>query len=157
MRRVVLPSEQQPAEAKTQPQSLQIVLASPEGTLTRINTSVVERAETRAKASTPERTLVTKANVDTVPSSKIALISTPVQNPIQASQDVLATLTTVNALLLLTTRPKFDKTTSEVVFESAKSSATHIEKVPFKESTSSPTLVFPSANEIKIDLLSASQ
>ena len=156
MRKVVLPFEQA-AEVKTQPYNLQIVLASPKGTLARINTSVVERAKTRAKADALEWTLVTEANVDIVPTSKATLVSTPIQTQIQASQDIPTTLITTNVLLLLITRPKFDRTRSEDIFESAKSLAAHIEKVPYAEPILSFAPVFPSANEIQMDLLLANQ
>ena len=76
IRRVVLPSEQQAAEAEIQPQNLEIAPIGLEGILAKINTSVVEKAETRAKAAIVEGTLVTEANVDTAPTSEAALIST---------------------------------------------------------------------------------
>ena len=72
----MLPSEQQAAEAEIQPQSLEIAPIGLEGILAKINTSVVEKAETRAKAAIVEGTLVTEANVDTAPTSEAALIST---------------------------------------------------------------------------------
>ena len=77
-RKVVLLFEQQATEAEIQPQNLEIVPIGLEEILAKINTSVVEKAETRAKAATPEGTLVMEANVDIVPVSEAALIFTPV-------------------------------------------------------------------------------
>ena len=68
---------------------------------------------------------MTEAQVDIVLAFEAALISTLVQNPAQVSQDIHTTPTTANALLLLTTSPKFDRTTTEDIFESTKSSAAH--------------------------------
>ena len=156
MRRVVLSSEQQAAEAGTQRQKLQIFPACPKRTLAKINISVVKRTETRTEAAAPEETLVTEANVDTGFASEATLI-TLVQYLIQASQDVPATPTTANAPLLLTAGLKFDRTTSETVSESAKSSAAHTEEVPSEEPALGPTPIFSIANEIQMDLLLANQ
>ena len=149
MRKLVLPFEQLAVEAETQPKNLQIVPIGPKGTLARIDIGVVERAKTRTKAAAPKGTLAIEAQVDAVPTSKAALISTLVQTQVQASQDILATTTIANALLLLTTRPKFDRTTFEAISELAKSSTTHTEKVPSEEPISGPSHAFPSANDIQ--------
>ena len=58
---------------------------------------------------------MTEAQVDAVLASEVALISTPVQNLAQASQDIPATPTIANALLLLTIGPKFERTTTEAI------------------------------------------
>ena len=62
-----------------------------------------------------------------------------------------------NALLLLTTRPKFSIIAFENISESAKSSATHSDKVPSEELASALAHTFPNANEIQMDLLLANQ
>ena len=101
--------------------------------------------------------MVIEDNANTVPGSETTLISTLVQNPLQASQDVLATLTTTNILLLLTTGPKFDKIASGAISKNAKSLTSHTEKLPSEEPTSSLARVFPNANESQVDLLLANQ
>ena len=75
----------------------------------------------------------------------------------QASQDVPATSTAAHTLLLLTEGPKFDKTVSQAIFESAKSSATHTNKLLSEKLALTPTHAFPSANKIQMDLLLANQ
>ena len=115
MRTVVLASELQAAQAENPSQTLEIVTAGQEGTLVKVDTAVNERDETRVEFVAPKKTLVIEDNVDIVPGSETALISTLVQNLLQASQDVLATLTTTNTLLLLTTGPKFDKIASKAI------------------------------------------
>ena len=72
--------------------------------------------------------MVIKDNAATILGSENALISTSIQNPIQASQHVPTIPTTANTFLLLTTRSKFDKTAFRAVFDNAKSSASHAEK-----------------------------
>ena len=57
--------------------------------------------------------MVSEAQVDAIPAFETTLISTPMQNPTQASQDIPATLTIANALLLLNIGSKFDKTTTK--------------------------------------------
>ena len=56
---------------------------------------------------------------------------------------------------MLTVGPKFDKITLGAMSKNAKSSASHTDKLPFEEPTTSPTHVFPNANEIQMDLLLA--
>ena len=80
MRKVVLASEQQATETKSQPQNLQIVLTGPEGTLAGVDTGVVARAKTRVETIALEGTLLIEDNVDTISASEAALISTLVQN-----------------------------------------------------------------------------
>ena len=127
---MVLASEVQAAQTETQPQNLQILPASKERTLARVNTSVAERVEIRVETIAPEGTLVIEANVDTVLASEATLISTPIQNQMQASQYVPTTLTIGNAISLLTVGPKFDKIGSKAVSESTKSLAAHIDNLP---------------------------
>ena len=126
----MLASEVQAAQTETQPQNLQILPASKERTLARVNTSVAERVEIRVETIAPEGTLVIEANADTVLASEATLISTPIQNQMQASQYVPATLTIGNAISLLTVGPKFDKIGSKASSESTKSLAAHIDNLP---------------------------
>ena len=72
MRKVVLASELQAAQAETQPLPLQTIHASPNGTLARVDTSIVARVEIIVETTTPKGTLVTKVNVE------VALLSTPI-------------------------------------------------------------------------------
>ena len=60
--------------------NLQLIPVGPDGTFANIDTGVVEGAETRVETTAPKGTLVTKANVNTVPAFEATLISTPVQN-----------------------------------------------------------------------------
>ena len=126
----MLASEVQAAQTETQPQNLQILPASKERTLARVNTSVAERVEIRVETIAPEGTLVIEANADTVLASEATLISTPIQNQMQASQYVPATLTIGNAISLLTVGPKFDKIGSKAGSESTKSLTAHIDNLP---------------------------
>ena len=59
--------------------------------------------------------------------------------------------------MLLTIGPKFDRIASATISKSAKSLAALTEKVPFEELASGPVLVFPSANEIQMNLLLTNQ
>lgn len=79
-----------------------------------------ERAETRVESTVPKRTLVIEDNDDIVPASETALISTPIQNPLQVSQEVPTILITANTLLLFTVGLKFYKIAFGAIFENAK-------------------------------------
>ena len=136
---------------------MQLVPTDPEGTM-------VERIEPATEVAALERIeieriqiLVTEAQANVVPTSKAALISTPILHPAIAiaSQDNLATPSTAKTLLLLTTRPKFDRTITKDGSESMKSSAGHTEKLLSKEP--STTDVLPNATEVQIDLILANQ
>ena len=115
---------------------------------------MVERTQTKTKVAAPEGTLVTEAQIDVVLASETAFISIPVQNPTQASQDIPATPTIANTLLL-TTGLKFDRTTTEVASESTKSSAAHTEKLPSKEPSRTNEDVLHNAVEVQMDLILA--
>ena len=56
-------------------------------------------------------------------------------------------------LLLLTIGPKFDRTTTKAIFESAKSSVAYIEKLCSKEQSRTHDNVLPNAAEVQMDLI----
>ena len=142
IRRVIVPLEQQVAQIGTQPQNLEIVLAGPEGTM-------VEGTKTRTEAARPEGTLVTKAQVDAIPAVEATIISIPMQNlTLPTFQDIPATRSAAKTLLLLTTSPRFDKTVIEATPDSAKSLATHTEKLPSKEPSRTQDNVLPNVAEV---------
>ena len=92
---------------------------------------MVEGTETNTEAAALERILVTGAQVDAIPASKVAIISTLVQNlTLPTFQDIPATPSTTKTLLLLTTGQMFDRTVAKDAFDFAKSSTAHIEKLP---------------------------
>ena len=107
-----------------------------------------ERVEDRAESGAKERIVVIEENVDIVLALEVALISTPIQNILKASQEVFTTPTTANTLLMLTNGPKFDKTTSGISSENDKSLVSHTEKLLSEEPTSSLARVFLNVNEI---------
>ena len=72
-----------------------------------------------------------------------------------ASQDIPATPTTAKTLLLLTSRPGFDRTTNQAGSESVKSSIAHIEKLPFEEPTT--IYVLPNAANVQLDIILVNQ
>ena len=74
------------------------------------------------------------------------------------SQEIPATLVTAKTLLLLTSRPKFDRTVTPIDFEPAQSSASqsgHTAKLPFK--APSNVDAFLDATEVQMHLLLANQ
>ena len=70
-----------------------------------------------------------------------------------ASQDIPATPTTAKTFLLLTSGPKFDKTTTQVGFESTKSLASHTEKLPSEELSTVDVLL--NVIDVHMDLIFA--
>ena len=81
-------------------------------------------------------------------------------NPIIAIvfQDVPATPVTAQTLLLLTSTPKYDRTTTPAISEPQQSSASHsqhTEKLPYGDPSS--VEVFQNAAEAQMDLLLANQ
>ena len=125
MKRAVVPSVQQfeqLEQAAAQPLNLPLVPSTQER-------SMVERIETETIAVAPERiepkkdlALVTDS---IVPDLEIAPPTTPMPKPasVIAFQEIQATPTTAKTLLLLTFGPKFDRTGTQVGFDSTKSSA----------------------------------
>ena len=117
MRRAVMPSvhqEEQVGQTAIQPLNLPLVPAKQERV-------TVERNETAIVAATLERTktnrtlaLVTEPQVVHVPAIEATHISILMPKPVSAttSQEIPATPTIVKTLLLLTSRPKFDRTTT---------------------------------------------
>ena len=87
---------------------------------------------------------------------KIAPIITPMPNPVLAttSQDIPATPTIAKTLMLLTSGPQFDKTATQIHFESAKSSKSqshHTAKLP--SGAPSNADAFPDPTETQMDLI----
>ena len=75
-----------------------------------------------------------------------------------ASQEILVTLVTVQTLLLLTSTPNHDRTTTLATSEHQLSSVSHnqhIVKLP--SGAPSSTEVFPNAVEVQMDLLLTNQ
>ena len=88
--------------------------------------TMVEKAESALERTELERinALVIEVEVaDTVLEPKTAPITTPMPNLVSAttSQDILATLTIAKTLLLLTSKPQFDRIATPVYSKSAKS------------------------------------
>ena len=100
--------------------------------------SLAERAEPALERTEPERTLtqaIRDVNQPTIFELEDALQSTlmPYLAIATAFQEILATSVTAKTLLLLTSRPQFDRTATPVVSEPAQSSTSqscHIAKLP---------------------------
>ena len=96
--------------------------------------SLVQRAETTQERTEPDRTLILLTetrNEAVISESEAAPLSTPMPHLATAttSQEIPATLVTLQTLLLLTSTPKFDKTATPAVSEPQLSSASHSQHI----------------------------
>ena len=122
---------------------------------------MVEIADPASKTTESERTLtlVTYPRITAIVSEPETASHTtpmPIQASTTASQDIAATLTTTKTLLLLTSGPHFDKTTTPAYSASAKSlesNSYHTEKIPSRSPSNANA--FPNASEVQMDLLLA--
>ena len=149
MRKVVLAFEQQATQDESSHPTLPLIPINQERTLVRVKEIIKERVKERAKLASAEKSL----EPSTALAQEAATFSTPTQTTLPPSQHDPTTPTTTNTLLLLTTGPRFDKTTSD----GAKPSASHTEKLPFDELSRTHDNVLPNAAKVQMDLILANQ